>query len=138
MFRSSHQIDSPSAHHLRRSQHEKWKVLIRIEISQWPLAGQKNTILSQNKLYFILKTKRASQISFHNNEKSLLWFEMVFFCPASGHWEFSTLMRTFHFYVEIFSDDEPKASQSEKIETWKVERPNQELKIRNDTSWIGT
>ena len=37
------------------------------------------------------------------------------------------------FYVEIFSDDEPKASQSEKIESWKVKSPNQELKIRNDT-----
>ena len=36
-------IDSPSACHLRRSQHKKWKVLIRVENSQWPLAGQKNT-----------------------------------------------------------------------------------------------
>ena len=42
MFRSS-QIDLPLARHLRRSQHEKWKVLIRVENSQWPLAGQKNT-----------------------------------------------------------------------------------------------
>ena len=41
-FRFS-QIDLPSAHHLRRSQHERWKVLIRVENSQWPLAGQKNT-----------------------------------------------------------------------------------------------
>ena len=38
--------------------------------------------------------------------------------PTSDHIEFSTLMRTFHFScVEIFSDDEPKASQSEKIKT---------------------
>ena len=44
MFWSS-QIDSPSARHLRRSQHEKWKVLIRVENSQqWPQAGHKNTI----------------------------------------------------------------------------------------------
>ena len=46
MFRSS-QIDSPSAHHLRRSQDEKWKALIRVENSQYPLDGQKNTILKQ-------------------------------------------------------------------------------------------
>ena len=42
------------------------------------------------------------------------------------------------FHVGIFSDDEPKVSQSEMIETWNVERLNQELKIQNDTSRIGT
>ena len=42
------------------------------------------------------------------------------------------------FHVENFSDDELNVSPSEKIETWKVERPNQELKIQNDISWTGT
>ena len=52
MFLSS-QIDLPSARHLRRSQHEKWKGLIRVDNSQQPQAGQKNTI-SNNKKKIIL------------------------------------------------------------------------------------
>ena len=51
MFQSS-QIDSPSARHLRRSQHEKWKVLIRVENSQYPLAGQKNTMKQITQINF--------------------------------------------------------------------------------------
>ena len=48
-------------HHLIRSQHEKWKVLIRVEYSQWPLAGQKNTI---------------HELLYRKLIKGLLWFEM--------------------------------------------------------------
>ena len=52
------QIDSSSAFHLRRYQHEKWKVHSRVENSQQPLTGQKNT-------------NKALLHRYHFSEKSL-------------------------------------------------------------------
>ena len=73
-------------------------------------------------------------------KKSLLKQEWYFSVQLVAIESFQLWWGLSTFHVEIFSDDEPKASQFEKIETWKEESPihsNQELKIWNDTSWIG-
>ena len=94
MFQSS-QIDSPSARHLRRSQHEKWKVLIRVENTQWQLAGQKNTIA--NNLSYISSHSRVvctRAITFFFQKFGVLqcWLGQV----SRGHKNFFT-----HFYKKI-------------------------------------
>ena len=62
MFWSS-QIDLPSAQHLRRFQHEKWKVFIRVENSQWLITGQKNIIISYLlPIWFIIQINLSFQI----------------------------------------------------------------------------
>ena len=86
---------------LGKSKMETWKLKCfePIERSNQNLQGMEHCFLSQNRIYFILKTKKASQISFiylktnlaspfsfqlnqisfHNDEKSLLWLEKDFF-----------------------------------------------------------
>ena len=73
MIRSS-QIDLPSAHHLRRSQHKKWKVLIRVENFQWPLAGQKNTHKNVTKHEKCALANLFFQRRFNNWRSSMIGF----------------------------------------------------------------
>ena len=43
------------------------------------IPGMKHGFLSQNRLYFILKPKKASQISFHIYDNYIIWLALLFF-----------------------------------------------------------
>ena len=84
----------------------------------------KCAILSYSYLYFLFTEVYKNIVPNH---------ELVFFCPASGCWEFSTLMRTFHF-----SCCELLRSQAEGQsiwEDWNMKSGKAESRV---ASWIGT